>query len=109
LGFGTAARDGGGYVVPYTEVHKGRAEEGKDKEDQLFLCQIFKTEFNLKFKVCKSVDHHTIQINHQLDATTSSVFHLMFIYSSIYFGRPHAHHQELNNCSSSLRFSFGAW
>jgi hypothetical protein len=29
---------------------------------------------------------------------------LTFIYSSTYFGRPHAHHQELNNCSSSLWF-----
>jgi hypothetical protein len=27
---------------------------------------------------------------------------LTFIYSSTCFGRPHAHHQELNNCSSSL-------
>ena len=29
---------------------------------------------------------------------------LKFIYSSTCFGRPHAHHQELNNCSSSLWF-----
>jgi hypothetical protein len=29
---------------------------------------------------------------------------LAFIYSSPYFERPHAHHQELNNCSSSLWF-----
>ena len=29
---------------------------------------------------------------------------LTFIYSSSCFGRPHAHHQELNNCSSSLWF-----
>jgi len=29
---------------------------------------------------------------------------LMFIYSSTCFGRPHVHHQELNNCSSSLWF-----
>ena len=29
---------------------------------------------------------------------------LAFIYSSTCFGRPHAHHQELNNCSSSLWF-----
>ena len=29
---------------------------------------------------------------------------LTFIYSSTYFGRPHAHHQELNNCSSRLWF-----
>ena len=29
---------------------------------------------------------------------------LTFIYSSTCFGRPHAHHQELNNCRSSLWF-----
>jgi len=29
---------------------------------------------------------------------------LTFIYSSTCFGRPHAHHQELNNCTSSLWF-----
>jgi hypothetical protein len=29
---------------------------------------------------------------------------LTFIYSSTCFGRPHAHHQELKNCSSSLWF-----
>jgi hypothetical protein len=29
---------------------------------------------------------------------------LTFIYSSTNFGRPHAHHQELNNCGSSLWF-----
>jgi hypothetical protein len=29
---------------------------------------------------------------------------LTFIYSSTCFGRPLAHHEELNNCSSSLRF-----
>ena len=29
---------------------------------------------------------------------------LTFMYSSTCFGRPHAHHQELNNCSSSLWF-----
>jgi hypothetical protein len=29
---------------------------------------------------------------------------LTFIFSSTCFGRPHAHHQELNNCSSSLWF-----
>jgi len=29
---------------------------------------------------------------------------LKFIYSSTCFGRPHAHHQELNDCSSSLWF-----
>jgi hypothetical protein len=29
---------------------------------------------------------------------------LTFIYSSTCFGRPHAHYQELNHCSSSLWF-----
>jgi hypothetical protein len=28
----------------------------------------------------------------------------MFMYSSTCFGRPHAHHQELNNCSNNLWF-----
>jgi hypothetical protein len=32
------------------------------------------------------------------------VYCLTFIYSSTYFGSPHAHHQKLNNCSSSLWF-----
>jgi hypothetical protein len=45
-----------------------------------------------------------VQINHQLDSTIFPVFYLKFIYSSTCFGRPHAHHQELNNCSSSLWF-----
>jgi hypothetical protein len=31
-------------------------------------------------------------------------FILTFIYSSTCFGHPHAHHQELNTCSSSLWF-----
>ena len=29
---------------------------------------------------------------------------LTFIYRSTCFGRPHVHHQELNNCSSRLWF-----
>jgi hypothetical protein len=61
----------------------------------------FYTTFGL-FKVCKSVHHHTIQINHRLDAIISPVYYLTFIYSSTCFGRPHAHHQKLNNCSSSF-------
>jgi len=44
----------------------------------------------------------SVQINHQLDATISPVIYLTFIYSSTCFGRPRAHHQELNNCSSRL-------
>jgi len=30
--------------------------------------------------------------------------YLTFMYRLTCFGRPHAHHQELNSCSSSLRF-----
>jgi hypothetical protein len=30
------------------------------------------------------------------------VYYLTFMYSSTCFGRPHAHHQKLNNCGSSL-------
>jgi len=32
------------------------------------------------------------------------VYYLMFMYGSTCFGRPHAHCQELNNCSTSLWF-----
>jgi hypothetical protein len=77
-----------------------------------FFCQVnIFTGFRIcgrirlaKFKVCKSVHRHTIQINHQLDATIFPVYYLMFMYSSTRFGRPHAHHQELNNCISSHWF-----
>jgi hypothetical protein len=44
------------------------------------------------------------KIFYQLDATISPVLCLTFIYGLTCFGRPHAHHQELNNCSSSLWF-----
>jgi len=37
-------------------------------------------------------------------ATISPVYYLTFIYGSACFGRPHAHHQELDSCSSSLWF-----
>jgi hypothetical protein len=48
-----------------------------------------------QFKICTSVLHHTIQINHQLDAKIFPVYYLTFIYSSTCFGRPQAHYQEL--------------
>jgi hypothetical protein len=34
----------------------------------------------------------------------SQVYYATFTYGSTCFGRPHAHHQELNNCSSRLWF-----
>ena len=59
---------------------------------------------NGKCKVCKSVHHRTIQINHQPDATTFQFIIVTFVYSSTCFGRFSAHHQELNDCSGSLWF-----
>jgi hypothetical protein len=50
------------------------------------------------------VHHRTIQINHQPDATIFQFIILTFIYSSAYFGRSTAHHQELNDCSGILWF-----
>ena len=44
------------------------------------------------------------QYINQLDAAISQVYSLTFMYGSTCFGSPHAHHQELNNCSSSLWF-----
>jgi hypothetical protein len=61
-------------------------------------------KFKWKFKVCKSVHHRTIQINHQPDATHFQFIILTFVYSSTCFGRYPAHHQELNDCSGSLWF-----
>ena len=59
---------------------------------------------NVKFKVCKSVHHRTIKINHQPHATIFQFIILTFVYSSTCFGRFLAHHQELNDCSGSLWF-----
>jgi len=44
------------------------------------------------------------QINHQPDAKIFQFIILTFIYRSTYLGRSPAHHQELNDCSSSLWF-----
>jgi hypothetical protein len=59
----------------------------------------------IKFKVCKSVHHHTIQINQPTRCNNLSSLLYDVIYSLTCFGRPHAHPQELNNCSSSLWFN----
>jgi hypothetical protein len=48
--------------------------------------------------------HHTIQINHQPDVKIFQFIILTFVYSSTFFGRFPAHHQELNDCSGSLWF-----
>jgi hypothetical protein len=43
-------------------------------------------------------------MNHQLDATISPVYYPDVYLQLKIFGRPHGHHQELNNCSSNLWF-----
>jgi hypothetical protein len=55
-------------------------------------------------KVCMSVHHCTVQINHKPDATIFQFIILTFIYSSTCFERFPNHHQELNDCISSLWF-----
>ena len=47
------------------------------------------------------ITNYSIQINYQPDATIFQFIILTFIYSSTCFGRSPAHHQELNDCSSS--------
>jgi hypothetical protein len=57
-----------------------------------------------KFKAYKSVRHHTIQINQPTRCNNFPCL-LLDVYAQLNcFGRPHAHYQELNNCSSSLWF-----
>jgi hypothetical protein len=48
--------------------------------------------------------HHTFNWINKPDAAKFQVYYLSFKYSSTYLRRPHAHHQVLNNCSSSLWF-----
>jgi hypothetical protein len=61
-------------------------------------------KYYTKIKVCKSVHHRTIHINHQPDATIFQFIILTFIYSLTCFGRFPAHHQELDYCNGSLWF-----
>jgi hypothetical protein len=54
--------------------------------------------------ICKRRHNKLFKEINQPDATVSQVYYWTFMYSSTRVGRPHAHHQELNNCSSSLWF-----
>jgi hypothetical protein len=65
--------------------------------------KLFTIVFN-RFKGCNSVHHHTIQINQTTRCNNFFSLLLDFFYSSTCYGRLHAHHQELNNCSSSFWF-----
>jgi hypothetical protein len=60
---------------------------------------------NVSDKYCRENQNtHFVQINHQPGATILQFIILTFVYSSTCFGRFLAHHQELNDCSSSLWF-----
>ena len=54
--------------------------------------------------VCITKINDIIQINLPTRCNNFSSLLPMFMNSSTCFGRPHAHHQELNNCNSSLWF-----
>jgi hypothetical protein len=68
-----------------------------------------KKKFRIRFRVCKSVHHHTFKWINQPDAALSQVYCLSFKYSSTCFGHPHAYHQKLINFSSSLWVTVGTW
>ena len=58
----------------------------------------------LKFKVCKSVHHHTIQIDQRTRCNNFSSL-LLDVYLPLNMFRASSRpSSELNNCSSSLRF-----
>ena len=83
-------------ITPFSQIAKQWKKTLINHERKTFRTK-------LRF-VSPSVHHRTIQINHQPDATIFQFIILTFIYSSTCFGRSPEHHQELNDCSSSLWF-----
>jgi hypothetical protein len=81
-------------------------------ERELFCVTTFSTPKIIKwynqqdntFMNHQDTAYYIVQINHQPDATIFQFIILTFIYSSTCFRRSPAHHQELNDCSSSLWF-----
>jgi len=99
-------------------MHSGNIAEVHNEPHRFSHCE----GLQHRWQTCASLTHIVVKVLHscylsifvlwtsdfkwinQLDATISPVYYLTFIYNSTCFGRPHAHHQELNNCSSSLWF-----
>ena len=92
-------------VVIYMALRPKLWREPKNlhiKLDLICVCTIFKNPLQYK-------QHYTFKQINQSDASTSQIYCSSFKYSSTCFGHPHAHHQELINCSSLLRFTVGTW
>ena len=52
---------------------------------------------------------HSINQTNQMHQFLRFIARRLNTYSSTCFGHPHAHHQELINCSSRLQFTAGTW
>jgi hypothetical protein len=88
----------------YRKYRKNKEKiRGREKMEQ--VQKVRKCDRRLRRKQWVLQTYHCIiKINHQPDATIFQFIILTFIYRSICFGRFPAHHQELNDCSSSLWF-----
>ena len=67
------------------------------------LIYVIYTFLAFLIQVTYSASHNSNKSTNQMQPI-HPVYYLTFMYSSTCFGRPHADHQELNNCSSSLWF-----
>jgi hypothetical protein len=61
------------------------------------------------FKVCKSVHHRAIQINHQPDATIFQFIMTFFTAQHVSGRSPAHHHQELMTAVAASDFTFVSW
>jgi hypothetical protein len=62
------------------------------------------------FKVCKSVHHHTIQTNHQLDATVSPVYYVDgYLQLNMFRASSGPSSGATTTAVTASGFTFGAW